>query len=202
MRRQVLPALERSVVRFSIHKRLEIIDAFLLLVPPSNETLLQILSDPAHPCHQPVVDSLATSAQVPILDLLTQLAHDTRTPQSALRIVAGRHDRKFLDYLLHGLRSPIPLRVLENFKRLSSVVWLNEERDTLLELDGRAQATAVAIANSGRRAAAPVATRWPIFTTGMSPSLSSAHSRTPIRVFKRPPSISYASAECRRQWNG
>lgn len=149
MRRQVLPALEQSVVRFNTHERLEIIDAFLLLVPPNNETLLRILSEPAHPCHRPVVDSLTTSAQVPLLDLLTQVAHDTKAPELALKIVARRHDRKFLDYLLHDFGSPVPLRVLENFRRLSSVAWLNERRDVLVELDGRAQATAVAIANSG-----------------------------------------------------
>ena len=51
--RQVLPALEQSVVRFNTHKRLEIIDAFLLLVPPNNETLLRILGDPGHPCYRP-----------------------------------------------------------------------------------------------------------------------------------------------------
>jgi len=149
IRRQVLPALEQSVVRFKVHERLEIVDAFLLLVPPNNDTLLRILNDPAHPCHQPIFDSLTTSAQVPILDLLTRLAHDSKAPQSALKIIAARHDRKFLDYLLHDFGSPVPLRVLENFKRLSSVAWLDEQRDALLELDGRAQAGAVEIANSG-----------------------------------------------------
>jgi hypothetical protein len=149
IRRQVLPALEQSVMRFETHKRLEIIDAFLLLVPPNNETLLRILNDRTNPSHQPIIDSLTTSAQVPILDLLTQLAHDTKAPQSALKIVAGRHDRKFVDYLLYNLRSPVPLRVLENFKRVSSVAWLNERRDTLVELDGGAQAAAVTIANVG-----------------------------------------------------
>ena len=149
VRRQVLPALEQSVVRFNTHKRLEIIDAFLLLVPPTNETLLRIFGDPAHPCYRPVVNSLTTSAQVSILQLLAQLVHDTKVPHAALKIVADRHDRKFLDYLLHNVGSPVALRVLENFKRLSAVVWLHERRDTLLELDGRAQSVAVEIAKAG-----------------------------------------------------
>ena len=148
VRRQVLPALEQSILRFNTHKRLEIVDAFLLLVPPNNETLLRILGNPAHPCYRPVVNSLTTSAQVPILELLTQLAHDTKVPHAALKIVAERHDRKFLDYLLHNLGSPVSLRVLENFKQLSAISWLNAGRDTLLELDGRAQTAAIEVAKA------------------------------------------------------
>jgi HEAT repeat protein len=149
MRRQVLPALESSVVRYGTHQRLEVIDAFLLLVPPTNETLLKILSDPAHPCYRPVVNSLSSSALIPILELLTQLVHDTKTPGSALKIIAQRRDRKFLDYVLHNVGMPVSLRVLENLKRLTAVAWLGEARDVLLELDGKAQSAAIEIAKGG-----------------------------------------------------
>jgi hypothetical protein len=147
--RQVLPALEQSVTRYGEHGRLEIIDAFLLLVPPTNETLLKILREPGHPCHQPVLNSLGTSAVVPIFQLLAQLLHDTSVPSSALAIIAHRLDRKFLDYLLHNVSSPVSLRVLDNLRRLKSVNWLSEGRDVLLELDGRAQSVAIEVAKAG-----------------------------------------------------
>ncbi|MEX2091113.1 MAG: HEAT repeat domain-containing protein [Pirellulales bacterium] len=147
--RQVLPALEQSVVRYVEHRRLEIIDAFLLLVPPINDTFLRILKDPSHPCHGPVLNSLASSAVVPILELLAQLLHDTSIPPAALKIIAERLDRKFLDYLLHNIGSPISLRVLDNLRKLRSVTWLSEGRNALLEVDGHAQSVAIEVAKAG-----------------------------------------------------
>lgn len=149
VRRQVLPALETSVIRFGEHQRLEIIDAFLLVVPPNNDTFLKILRERSHPCHRPVLDSLSNSAVVPILDLLTRLLHDLEIPASALKAIGTRLDRKFLDYLLHNIGWPVSLRVLENFRKLKKVSWLEDRRDVLLELDGRAQRVAIEIAKSG-----------------------------------------------------
>jgi len=149
IRRQILPSLEMSLVKFSEHKRLEIIDAFLLVVPPNNETLLKILRERSHPCHRPVLDSLGTSALAPILDLLTRLLHDMEIPSAALKTIGARLDRKFLDYLLHNIGWPVSLRVLDNFRKLSKVTWLEDERDVLLELDGRAQRVAIEVAKSG-----------------------------------------------------
>jgi len=148
VRRQVLPALEKSLSRYGEHLRLEIIDAFLLLTPSSNDNFRKIIQDPTHPCHRPVVESLATSAVVPTLELLTQLLHDTNIPRPALEIIAHRSDRKFLDHLLHGIGSPVSLRVLENLRKLQAIDWLSPSRDVLLELDGQAQITAIEIAKA------------------------------------------------------
>ncbi len=147
--RQVLPALERSLERYGDHFRLEIIDAFLLLVPPTNETLLQILRNTSHPCHRTVINSLGTSAVVPIFELLAQLLRDTSIPIEALTVIAERLDRKFLDYLLHNIGAPVSLRVLDNLRKLKSVSWLADGRDALLELDGRAQSVAIELAKAG-----------------------------------------------------
>lgn len=149
VRRQILPYLEMSLVKFSEHRRIEIIDAFLLVVPPNNETLLKILRERSHPCHRPVLDSLSTSALVPILDLLTRLLHDLEIPAAALKTIGARLDRKFLDYLLHNVGWPVSLRVLDNFRKLSKVSWLEDQRDVLLELDGRAQRVAIEVGKSG-----------------------------------------------------
>lgn len=149
VRRQILPSLEMSVVRYDEHRRQEIIDAFLLVVPPTNETFLKILRERSHCCHQPVLNSLSTSAVVPILDLLTRLLHDMDIPVSALKAIGARLDRKFLDYLLHNIGWPVSLRVLENFRKLKQVHWLDDRREVLLDLDGRAQRVAIEVAKSG-----------------------------------------------------
>ena len=146
MRRQVLPPFERSMLRYAEHERLEIVDAFLLLVPPTSPTLEKILSDSTQTCYEPVVTSLRSSAVRAIVELLTQLMHDTDLPRAALDVVAERIDRKFLDHFLHHVGSPVSLRVLENMKRMRSVSWLQESRGVLAELDGPAQANAVELA--------------------------------------------------------
>lgn len=147
--RNVLPALEKSMARYGDHQRLEIVDAFLQLVPPSNPTLLKILGDSAHTAHQTVLNSLGTSAVIPVFELLAQLLHDTTLPLSALRVIANRLDRKFLHFLLHNIGSPVSLRVLDNLRKLRAIHWLTDGRDVLLELDGRAQSTAIELAKNG-----------------------------------------------------
>jgi HEAT repeat protein len=43
----------------------------------------------------------------------------------------------------------VSLRVLENFRKLKQVHWLDNRREVLLELDGRAQRVAIEVAKSG-----------------------------------------------------
>jgi HEAT repeat protein len=146
MRRQLLSSLERSLSLYQAHRRVEIVDAFLHLVPADNPTLAKILSDARHPCHQPIVTSLSTSAVTPILDLLAELLQDAQVPSCVLQIVARRQDRKFLNHLLGKLGVPISLRVAQNLKRMAAIVWLQQGRAVLPHLDGRAQTVVVEVA--------------------------------------------------------
>jgi HEAT repeat protein len=146
MRRQVLTSLERSLTIYQAHRRVEIVDAFLLLVTSDNATLSKILDDPRDPCHQPIVASLSTSAVTSVLDLLTQFLQDTRVPGSVLSIIAKRQDRKFLNHMLGRLGLPLSLRVAQNMKRLTSITWLQQGREVLPQLDGQAQAVAAELA--------------------------------------------------------
>jgi HEAT repeat protein len=146
MRRQVLTSLERSLSLYHSHRRVEIVDAFLHLVPADNATLAKILNDARHPCYQPIIASLSTSAVKPILDLLAELLQDAQVPSCVLHIVANRKDRKFLNHLLGRLGLPLSLRVAQNVKRLTSIAWLQQGHDVLSRLEGQAQAAAVEVA--------------------------------------------------------
>jgi HEAT repeat protein len=148
MRRHVLTSLERSLVMYHAHRRVEIIDAFLLLVPSDNAMLTKILDDPRNPCHQPIVASLSTSAVSSVVDLLTAFLQDSRVPGCVLTIVARRQDRKFLNQLFGRLGLPLSLRVAQNMKRLSSIAWLQHGREVLPQLDGPAQAVAAELASA------------------------------------------------------
>lgn len=148
VRRQAVRALESAVQNYSRHKRLEILEAFLLVAPPDNPTLVRILRDFAYPCHKQVMASLSLSKVPAMIELLVALLHDAAIPESTLQIIARRTDRRFLDVLLHGQKQPVALRVLKNMSRLRNVTWLEREREVLLELDGRAQTVAVELAQA------------------------------------------------------
>ncbi len=145
-RHQLLVSLEQSVLRFEHHHRKEILDAFLLLAPIDNATLLKILRDSHHPSHPALVAELTSTEDAGIIERLVEILRDTDAPAAALKIIARRSDQRFLNVLLNGLKHPAPLRVLHNMKRLNRVSWLEEQRGLLLDLDGRAQAIAVELA--------------------------------------------------------
>jgi HEAT repeat protein len=148
LRRQVVRALESAVQNYPRHKRLELLEAFLLVAPSDNPTLVRILRDAAYPCHQQVMKSLSSSKVPAMIERLVELLHDTAIPESTLEIIARRTDRRFLDVLLHGQKQPVALRVMKNMSRLWSVAWLETESEALLELDGWAQAVAVELAQA------------------------------------------------------
>ena len=151
-RHQALVVLERFLARHVDHHPSEVVDAFLLLAPSENATLLKTLRDSSQPCHATLVASLLSSQSPAVMERLVAMLRDTEAPAAALEAIARRADRPFVDFLLHELKHPVPLRVLHNMKRLRSVAWLENHRDTLLELDGRAQAIAVDLAMASEMA--------------------------------------------------
>jgi HEAT repeat protein len=142
-RHQVLAALERSLKNRLEHHPSELVDSFLLLAPIDHAMLLDIMRDPHHPCHAQMAVSLSTGQMPAVMERLVAMIRDIDAPPAALAAIARRADRPFVDFLLHELKHPVPLRVLHNMKRLRSVAWLEAHRQLLLELDGRAQAIAI-----------------------------------------------------------
>lgn len=145
-RHHVLVSLEQSMSRYAQHRRQEILDAFLMLAPVDNTSLNKILRDTNHPCHATVIAELTSTQDFAIMERLVEMLRDTDTPPAALKIIARRADERFVDILLNSLKRPVPIRVLHNMKGLGHVAWLEEKRELLLELDGRAQAVAVELA--------------------------------------------------------
>ena len=145
-RHHLLTPLEQSVARYAQHRRQEIVDAFLLLAPADNSTLNKILRDPTSPCHGAVVAELQATQDFGIIERLVEMLRDTDAPPAVLNVISRRRDERFVDALLNHIKRPIPIRVLHNLKNLTRVAWLEEHRDLLLTVDGRAQAVAVELA--------------------------------------------------------
>jgi hypothetical protein len=145
-RRSVVATLNHSLEHYARHERKQLLEAFLLLAPSSDTTVIKILHDPRHACHAAMRELLVTETAPGIIDLLISLLRDTDAPVAALKALARRTDRLFVERLLRELKHPVPLRAVHNMKHLSSVAWLESRREELLELDGWAQAVAVELA--------------------------------------------------------
>jgi HEAT repeat protein len=145
-RHHVIAVLERSLKRKVVRHPPALVDAFLMLAPSDNRELLDMMRDARHSCHAQLMSDLSTNSTPAAMERLVALLRDTDAPQPALEAISRRADRPFVDYLLHTLKHPVPLRVLHNMKRLRSVPWLEAGHDMLLEFDGRAQAIAVDLA--------------------------------------------------------
>jgi HEAT repeat protein len=147
-RHHLLVALENSLTRFGTHQRTEIIDAFLLLAPLDNATFQKILRDPRHACHARTLTALSASDDIGVIKRLVELLRDTDAPEAALTAISQRSDQAIIDYLLHELKHPVPVRVLHNMKRMRRVAWLEANQDRILEADGRAQIVTVDLATA------------------------------------------------------
>jgi HEAT repeat protein len=145
-RHQLLSCLEKSISHSTTTPPRELVDAFLLLAPNENETLLRVMRDVHHPCHDAIATTLASCVSQEILERLLGFLKDTGSPLAVVEAIGRRTDRAFVDFVLHELKPPSPLRVLHNMKQLRTVAWLEKGRDVLLEFDGRAQAVAVELA--------------------------------------------------------
>jgi len=150
LRRRVVGELEKSVVRFGKHRRREILDAFVLLVPRDNATLKQILVDPHHPAFVVVVEALSKSTAGGVIRLLLSFLDDPHVPSVALLTISKRADRKFVEHLLRKVGREPSLVVRQNLKRITSLPWLESDLAMLEDLDEESQHAAVKLVmNSG-----------------------------------------------------
>ena len=151
VRRSLVAALEKSVERFSKHRRKEAIEAFLMLASRENASLKQILLDPQNPCTPDVLRVLKTSDRPGVFRLLLSFIDDPHAPLAALGVLTSRTDAAFVKALLDKMAEDHRSVALYNFQRLEQIGWATAEHTHLLdELTEEQQATAVRfIAGSG-----------------------------------------------------
>lgn len=146
VRRHVIGGLERSIERFSSHRRREILEAHLLLAGRDSAVLKRVLNDPHHAAFLALVDVLSKSDAAGVIGLLLSFLDDPRAPTSALAVVAKRSDLRFVRYLLRKIGHEPSTAVRQNLKRIESVAWLEEGSAVLDQLDDASQHAAVRLA--------------------------------------------------------
>ena len=146
VRRYVIGGLERSIERYSSHRRREILEAYLLLVGRDSAVLKRVLNDPHHAAFLVLVDVLSKSNAAGVIGLLLAFLDDPRAPSSALAVVAKRSDLRFVRYLLRKIGHEPSTAVRQNLKRIESVAWLEEGAAVLDQLDDASQHAAIRLA--------------------------------------------------------
>ena len=143
MRTHVLHSLEHSVVRYSQHKRTEIVEAFLLLASRENPLLVRILGNPMDAAYLPVIDVLTHSARGGIVRLILSYLDDPHAPSSTLTVMSRRSDLKFLENFLRRLGSHTTPAINQNLRRIDKLAWMQNEVELVDSFDEIVQQGAV-----------------------------------------------------------
>ncbi|MBN1909521.1 MAG: HEAT repeat domain-containing protein [Pirellulales bacterium] len=146
----VLTAVESSVAQYLQHKRVEIVEAFLILARRDNETFRNIVGDPYHPAFLTVLDILAKSPHEGVIRLLLSCLDDMTACSAVLSVIGNRYDLPFLRQVLKKIGWAPSQSVARNLRRIESIPWLNNPVPILSELNGPEQAAAIQFAVGSR----------------------------------------------------
>ena len=127
VRDNVLGALERAVRRFSRQSRPEVVEAFALLVPASNTTLIQTLNSSGNPATSLLLEQFTENSHPAVMRLVLDLFEDPKAPVAAITAVARRADLEFVRLLLRKTAAEPTPGVRKNLKRVRSLAWLQPD---------------------------------------------------------------------------
>jgi HEAT repeat protein len=143
IRKSVLESLERSVERFAVHGRRELIEAYVILAGPDAPSLRAILESPHHPCYQTIVDMLNTSSNDDVLKLLTAFLTGPDAPAAVRNVISRRTDAGFVAALLAMPLDELNPLLLKNLDRIRSYACLESPESACRRLPPEAQAAAM-----------------------------------------------------------
>lgn len=143
LRDRITSCLERAVRMFHRHKRVEVVEAWLLVAKPKNATLRQLLQRPDESNHLPILDTLSKSSRGGVIRLLLGFLEDPQMPRVVNKVIFSRCDGKFVEHLLWTI-SPRPSKTLaRTLSRIKSIAWARPDGRLFDTLDDAAQAAAV-----------------------------------------------------------
>lgn len=135
IRTQLLPCLENSLARYSEHKRLELVEAFLVLAGCESHGLRAILAKPLDPRHRCVTESLVASPLSGVMRLLLDYLDDPQAPRSVIQILNRRGDIRFLTRLLHMVHKGISNAARHHLKQIRQIPSLSSGQLDFEQLD-------------------------------------------------------------------
>jgi HEAT repeat protein len=123
----LVPTLEASVQRFEQHRRLEILEAFLLLADRENRVLKAILQNPHDRAYMNTMALLSRSPRPGVMRLLVSFLDDVQLPNGVHQVLTRRRDVPFLRLLLKYVSNPPSPAVRANLRRVKSLSWLTKD---------------------------------------------------------------------------
>ncbi|MBI1901713.1 MAG: HEAT repeat domain-containing protein, partial [Planctomycetia bacterium] len=142
-RRTLVQCLEPAALHFPLHRRSELVEAFLTVAGRDHPTLKQTLAEVDHPCHAIVVDVLFESRSPGVMKLLLDFLEQPQPTIPALNILGRRCDLPFLDLLLARVAQGLSMLAALNLKRVETIPWADPKEGTLAALDDPRQQGAV-----------------------------------------------------------
>jgi HEAT repeat protein len=129
MRQHVLENLERCVERFRQHKRLELIEAFVILSGSNSKLLRSILQAPHHACFTPVLHTLTENQSPGVIGLLIEFLQTTKAPHVVTQVASHRKDGPFVAELMAQVNIGLSSEMRKNLKQIEKFAWLDPELD-------------------------------------------------------------------------
>jgi HEAT repeat protein len=130
VRNNVLGALERAIRGFTRRDCPELVEAFVLLVPASNTTLIQTLNSSGNPASSLLLEQFIENPHLAAMRLVLDLLEDPKAPVAVITAVARRADPEFVRLLLRKTIADPASGVRKNLKRIRSLAWI--QRDSWL----------------------------------------------------------------------
>jgi HEAT repeat protein len=143
IRKGVLESLERSIERFIIHTRRELVEAFVVLAGPESPSLRVVLESSGHPCYGPVMDVLNLSTNVDVLALLVAYLTSQDAPAAVRTVVSRRTDSAYMAALLGMPLDGANAMLVKNLGRIKSFACLASADATCKRLSPDALAAAM-----------------------------------------------------------
>ncbi len=153
VRDNVLGALERAIRGFSRQDRPELVEAFALLVPATNVTLIQTLNSSGNPAASLLLEQFIENSHLAVMHLVLDLLEDLKAPIAAITALARRADLGFVRLLLGKIAGEPTPGVRKNLKRVRSLAWLHSDAwliDRLTDEEQNAALTLVLLTRTPR----------------------------------------------------
>ena len=143
LRKHLTVGLEQATRKYHVHKRFEVVLAFLLVAKQQNIMLRQILRAPDDRSHQAVVKMLSDSSRGGLIRLLLSFLEDPQLPLVVRKIISSRTDQKFVENLLEKV-GPKPSKTMaDRLDQFDQLEWASPGNSLLKRLDDQYQYNAV-----------------------------------------------------------
>ncbi len=141
--------LENPVRRYTIHRRLEPVKAFLLVAKKNYPFLLNVLGDVHSQVCKVIIDLLENNEEGSYYRLLLSFVDDSNSPPVIDLILTSKDEKKFIHHLLKAIGDSPSQITKDALKRFKEFRWITPDNKMIPELiEGEEAAFVQLIANA------------------------------------------------------